>query len=211
MDMQSVRLLKTLKHKHASLNGEPVIKKFKRLLALKTPEISLKQMPFSDNWANWFYEEARKLRQRPELKVVSIEHVGSTSISDMSSKNIIDIACRIELQPGESQVHTLLETLGYENYGPSPMGPDCLWYWRVEPQKCYALHVAGSNDRCFEQAILFRDYLNSHSDVQKKYQWFKLDAAEKYPDLFSYSVRKMDIYCELLAQAEIWKANQGGT
>ncbi|GGI79614.1 hypothetical protein GCM10007978_16800 [Shewanella hanedai] len=209
INMEHVRLLKGLKHKHDDLNGEPVDKTFRRLLSLKAPEIRLEQLPYNDQWPQWFAKELLRLNQQGnELGLSEVQHIGSTSIEGMTSKGIIDMVAVSLFMPDDETVQALMAKLGYEFYGSSPINEKSCWYWRVETDRCYVIHLANSSQALFVAPCLFRDYLRAEPDKRDLYQAYKIQALADSPDLFSYSVRKMDAYCDILADAEKWKQSK---
>ncbi len=209
INMEYVRLLKGLKHKHGDLNGEPVDKRFRRLLSLKTPEIKLEQLPYNDQWPQWFSKELLRLNQQgSELSLSEVQHIGSTSIEGMTSKGIIDMVAVSPFEPDDKTVQALMAKLGYEFYGCSPIHGKSCWYWRVETDRCYVVYLANSSQTFFVAPCLFRDYLRAEPDKRDLYQAYKIQALADSPDLFSYSVRKMDVYCDILADAEKWKQSK---
>jgi GrpB-like predicted nucleotidyltransferase (UPF0157 family) len=206
INMQYVRLLKGLKYKHGDLNGEPVDKKFRRLLSLKTPDIGLEQLPYDDQWPQWFTNELLRLTQQgSEFKLSQVEHIGSTSIEGMTSKGIIDMVAVSPLAPDDETVQQLMAQLGYKFYGSSPINERCFWYWRVEVDRCYVVHLAHLSQTFFAEPLLFRDYLKAEPTKRDLYQAYKVQALADSSDLFSYSVRKMDVYCDILADAAKWQ------
>lgn len=209
INMKYVRLLRSLKHKHGELNGEAIERTFRRLLSLKNPAIDLAQLPYNPNWPDWFAHEAEKLTANTvSLSPAMIEHIGSTSIGGMSSKGIIDMAMLCKSEANSEEVKQLLATMDYQFYGVSPINAQCYWYWRVETDRCFVVHLAEIKNTCFEQPLLFRDYLRANPSQCEQYQSFKQQALALDEDLFSYSVRKLDIYCDLLNQAKQWQQAQ---
>ncbi|ESP94037.1 GrpB family protein [Pseudoalteromonas luteoviolacea] len=207
INLHYLTLLKRLKHRHEHLNGEAVETKFLHLLSLKMPDVGFDQLPYNPQWPQWFAHERRCLvEQSNTLKLAEIQHIGSTSIPSMCSKNIIDIAAKTPYEPDDIHVQSALAQLGYTFYGRSPIHTQCSWYWKVESRKCYVLHLAHHALPCFSEAILFRDYLNSNKKQIAKYQKFKDHAFASSSDMLSYSVRKIDIYCDILNDAKHWLA-----
>ena len=110
---------------------------------------------------------------------MTINHIGSTSISDIWAKDIVDVLIEIPSYYEINEVAKILEHYGfyrmYEeekrisfNKGYTLQGFD---------QKVYHLHLRYEGDH---DELYFRDYLNSHHDVAKEYETLKLKLWKKY-------------------------------
>ena len=208
INLQHVRLLKNLKNKHGHLNGESIEKKFRRLQSLSAPDIKLDQNTYNTQWQDYFEQEKNHLTAVNQfLQFTTIGHIGSTAIPGMSSKAIIDIAAYTEqslLAMNIDEANPLTKTLtnlGYQNYGLSPIHEHCYWFWRQDNEYLIALHIAEQNNPCFHDSFLFRDFLKQKPEKITEYQTAKQKILQSDTDLFSYSVKKMDVYCDILAEA----------
>lgn len=102
-----------------------------------------------------------------------ISHIGSTAISDIWAKDIVDILVEVESDDDLEVAGQTLEHEGFIrmsaephrvslNYGYSPQG---------FAENVFHLHlrILGDNDELY-----FRDYLNEHPEVAQEYQSLKL-------------------------------------
>ncbi len=109
-----------------------------------------------------------------------IEHVGSTSVSGLGGKGIIDICLEIPEQDKE-EVWKDLEKAGYilrpnltsdmhvthTIFLPDP----------IEGERKYNLHVREPNSPWLKEALAFRDYLRKNPEDVKRYSDIKEKAA----------------------------------
>jgi len=129
-------------------------------------------MPYQPSWKGKFEAEKVKLQEIFNDKALAIEHIGSTSISGLASKPIIDIAVLIEKrEDGDSFIESV-EKLGYLYDKPSSSGERHLF--RKGTPTEFHLSIAYKDKGSFwERQILFRNYLRSHPDFRDEYQKLK--------------------------------------
>jgi GrpB-like predicted nucleotidyltransferase (UPF0157 family) len=75
---------------------------------------NIEVVPYDPNWANWFQEEAEKIKEALGANCLTLHHVASTSIPGLAAKPRIDIIAEVA-EPEKSI--TQLEPLGYEYRG----------------------------------------------------------------------------------------------
>src|SRR4030042_5217166 len=74
---------------------------------------TLKLVPFNSEWENIFRNEKEKILHGIKDYIISIEHIGSTSIENIYSKPIIDICISIKKYDDGFKCETFLESIGY--------------------------------------------------------------------------------------------------
>ncbi|MED4907449.1 GrpB family protein [Brevibacillus centrosporus] len=122
--------------------------------------------------------------------IVSIEHVGSTSVPGLAAKPIIDIDVVVRTQEGVLSAIQGLASLGYVHEGDLGVsGREAF----IPPSdvKWHHLYVCTYDNAEYKRHILFRDYLRSHPEEAKKYGELKLELAQKYVnDRIAYTEAK---------------------
>jgi GrpB-like predicted nucleotidyltransferase (UPF0157 family) len=170
------------------------------------PELSLEQQTYNPAWATWFTEEQARLAEALGARAVGIEHFGSTSVPGLSSKNILDIAVGLDGPPGPD-VAAALARLGYESYDNSPVDPETLWFWKLEADRAYVLHVCDHRRPWIAEQVDMREYLRAHPEERDRYAEEKRRlAAEKDKGLLHYSLRKLAITVDMVDRAQTWRA-----
>lgn len=131
-------------------------------------------------WENQYKDEEKNLRNI--LKYISIKrisHIGSTSISSIWAKPIVDILIEVSEEVELKTLSDLIVDKGYT----------CMYNDenRVSLNKCYTengfaeevfhlhLRYEGDNDELY-----FRDYLKDNLDVAKDYEKLKLCLWKKF-------------------------------
>lgn len=134
-----------------------------------------------------------------------IEHVGSTAVSGLGGKGIIDIFIATE----KNQMKVLsekLQGLSYE-YRPQADLDERLFHKislpdPIEEVRTYHVHVTFPESQEWIKAIKLRDYLRSHpEDAQKYAQVKKLAAAKANENRETYLQIKGPILEEIIKKA----------
>ena len=125
------------------------------------------------------YLEEETLLKKVLPKVQRISNIGSTAISSIWAKPVVDIL--VEIPKGISLISYKADIIncGYICMSQSEDGISFNKGYAENgfSEKVFHLHLryAGDNDELY-----FRDYLIEHSDVAKEYEDLKLDLWKKY-------------------------------
>lgn len=135
--------------------------------------------PHKTEWKEWANEEIEVLNKLLDRFIPIINHIGSTAISGIQAKPIVDILVEVSPDCEYTDIRDTLESSGYIcmsksrnrmsfNKGYTPEG---------YADKVFHIHIhrIGDNDE-----ILFRDYLISHPDKAREYEGLKLSLSLKY-------------------------------
>ena len=135
---------------------------------------------YDPSWANKFEVERKRLEASiGDFIYGSIEHVGSTAVTDLKAKPIIDIMVGVETLEASKPAISILATLGYCH---SPYKADVMhWFCKPSPQyRTHHLHLIPYQSDLWKDRIKFRDILRRDKNIAKKYEVLKLNLAEKY-------------------------------
>lgn len=125
-------------------------------------------MPYNKNWLLLFEREKNRLLKEVGNFVVGIEHIGSTSIPDISAKPIIDISLGVKTITDTKKLVKPLKKLGYElRLESGSRNVQTLFVKGPESKRTYYLHVMKYNGAVWKDDILFRDYLRRHKSRAK--------------------------------------------
>jgi GrpB-like predicted nucleotidyltransferase (UPF0157 family) len=162
-------------------------------------------VPYDPDWAKEFSKIEKELLVAISDVVLSIEHVGSTSVTGLYAKPIIDIDIVAD-NDMFAQVKEKLKEIGYEHVGDLGIeSREAFSYKNKEHLMEHHLYVCNKNASELKRHITFRDYLRLHDDERDRYSRIKIEMAEKFPhDIDNYLLGKqsviLDIYkkCGLL-------------
>ena len=130
-------------------------------------------------WAGWAEEEIERLYSILAFYNPVITHVGSTAVTGIMAKPIVDILVEVAHDETLDNLETVMESNGYICTGAS--GRRITFVKGYTPQgygeRVFHIHFRplGDNDM-----ISFRDYLRNHGDAAKEYVDLKLSLLPEF-------------------------------
>jgi GrpB-like predicted nucleotidyltransferase (UPF0157 family) len=167
-------------------------------LAPQTGPIQI--VDYDPRWPRLFEREAERIQAVLGDRVLSIEHVGSTSVPGLAAKPRIDVLLAVADSADESAYLPALEAAGYVL---RIREPD--WYeHRVfkGPDMDINLHVFSPGCPEIDRMLLFRDRLRSNASDRRLYERTKKELARrdwKYTQ--NYADAKTAVVEEILTRA----------
>lgn len=128
----------------------------------------------NDKW-NLFYDEMESFLKiiLSECQVERISHIGSTAISGIWAKDIVDVLIEVSKDSNIQNTAKVIEKNGFIRMSAEP---DRISFNRGYTKDGFAdkvfhvhLRYAGDNDELY-----FRDYLNEYTPIAKTYETLKL-------------------------------------
>lgn len=154
-------------------------------------------------WAILFTEEKERLLSVLNGIKVNIEHVGSTAISGLMAKPILDIALAVQSPTQIKKVYKILEKNGYRDRGELGIADRHLFILGPEDWRTHHLHVTLKGSNFWKEHILFRDYLLTHKSALTRYNTLKNKLAKKFAnDRESYTKAKGAFIQSILAKTK---------
>jgi GrpB-like predicted nucleotidyltransferase (UPF0157 family) len=156
--------------------------------------------PYDPAWPHMFEEERAQLATvlRPWL-VGPIEHIGSTAVSGLTAKPVIDIMAAVADLPSSIDARHALVQLDYVYF---PYRPDVMhWFCKPSPdQRTHHLHLVPWKSRSWSERLMFRDFLRSSPSAAAEYTALKEQLAAKHRyDREAYTNAKSDFVRSILA------------
>ncbi|HBG5346379.1 TPA: GrpB family protein [Clostridioides difficile] len=149
------------------------------------------------------------LKNTFDKTAVDIQHIGSTSISSISAKPIIDIVVGVASLEEAKLYIEKLEQRGIIFRGQDV--PEQLLFVMGDFEKntrTHHIHVVKWNSVAWNNYINFRDYLNTFPDKAKLYDSHKQKLALQFEDnRKSYTQKKQELINILLEEARLWRMN----
>ena len=148
-------------------------------------------------WKKMFNEEKETLNKIFTQDNFSIEHVGSTSVKDLSAKPIVDIAVGIknfkDLQKYEKKLEKTY-TIKKNNEK-----KEILLIKENKIETFFLIHVLEKNSERYKNMINFRNILNDNHQILKEYEKLKQNLSKKYQnDRTTYTKLKNDFIKKIL-------------
>lgn len=155
-------------------------------------------VPYDKKWKDEFLKIKNELDIALKGTIISIEHVGSTSVEGLCAKPIIDIDIVIE-ENMFSTVKQLLKNIGYEHVGDlGIVGREAFDYNNKSHLMVHHLYVCNKDSAELKRHIALRDYLLNNKDDRDRYSNIKIEMAKLFPhDIDSYIKGKENVIIEI--------------
>ena len=166
--------------------------------------------PHQKEWERASEETIQTLKNILGSTVIDIQHIGSTSIKNISAKPIIDIAVAVKNFDDILSKRDELERNGIiYRFEESPKQLLFVMGDFEQDTRSHHIHVVFYDFDEWNNYINFRDYLNSNIEAAREYESVKLRLAEQYPnDRIAYTDGKQEVIEKLLDEAHVWKSKQ---
>lgn len=163
---------------------------------------------YTPSWSDEFEREKMVLLRSLGDIVLDVQHVGSTSISGLSAKPIVDILVGVEaLSKFSIDYIRKLEEVGYTYRGDAGVSGR-IFLRKGKPRAKFHLSIAALNGDYWNRQIIFRDYLRAHPQDTNEYEKLKMKLAKQYPnDRATYTSLKDPLIASILEKAHLWWKN----
>jgi len=131
-------------------------------------------------WPSLYEAERRRILETTGVRILSIEHVGSTSVPSLGAKPIIDIIAGVDSKLAADECVELLKPVGYTDVTPED-SPEWFYCLGRGPHSVgYHLHLVLEGSPFHLKHIVFRDYLRSHPETAAEYYELKKRLSTQY-------------------------------
>ncbi len=139
--------------------------------------------PYTSVWEKLATAEIKTIQETILLPYVSIEHIGSTAVPNLSSKPIIDLFIVLQSITEATQWIKPLERLGYVFWEDNPDKIHLRFFKGMPPfgeKRTHHVHMVDVTHPIVEQRILFRDVLRQDAKVREEYELLKMKLSHQY-------------------------------
>ena len=158
-------------------------------------------------WKEWYLEE-EKLLKRVLSKNERISHIGSTAVSSIWAKPIIDILVEVPMESDLLYYKDLIINSGYICMSQTEIGLSFNKGYTENgfAERVFHLHLRYVGDN---NELYFRDYLIEQPDVAKEYEELKLKLWKKYEhNRDAYTNAKTELVKKYTEKAKILYGNR---
>lgn len=158
------------------------------------PTRVIEVVPYNPRWKKEFAKIRDMIDSYIGDLIITIEHVGSTSVEGLSAKPIIDLDVVMDSYDVLPIIIERLEKVGYEYEGNLGCeGREAFKRPREDGLMRYHLYVCPKDGKGYLEHIAFRDYLRENETARKEYEALKTNLAKKYRyDIDNYCDKKTE-------------------
>lgn len=162
---------------------------------------------YNPKWKFIFESEKEILFESIGEYIQQIEHIGSTAVTGLAAKPIIDILVGVETITKAEKCIPLLEELNYQYVPEFEVELPERRYFRKPPRglekRKFHLHMVETTSYFWKRQLLFREYLRAHPQTKDEYAQLKKDLSVKYRnDRVAYTDSKTDFILKVLEKAQ---------
>ncbi len=155
---------------------------------------------YDPGWSEKFQIHANRIARALNDTVVRIEHIGSTSVTELAAKPIIDILLVVVDSQDEAAYLAKLEAVGYVLRVREPEFHEHRML--RSPELDVHIHVYSQGCPEIERYLTFRDWLRQHAVGRRVYEETKRRlAAQDWSDMNAYADAKTDVIEGIIAAA----------
>jgi len=160
---------------------------------------------YDPDWPRLFEIEAVKIRAALGERVLLLEHAGSTSVSGLCAKPIIDIILAVADSSDESTYAPDLEAAGYPLRIREPEWFEHRVFKGADPSVNLHVFTIGCSE--IDRMLLMRDWMRSHPEDRDLYANTKRDLAQRtWKYVQHYADAKSTVVAEIMARAQASRA-----
>ena len=155
---------------------------------------------YDDSWPIKYAEHENIIKETLSNIIVSIEHIGSTSVPRLSAKPIIDILLVVKDSSNEDEYLNKMESAGYQLRVREPDFHEHRMFRTVD--RDVHIHVSSSGSTEIERYIVFRNRLRKNEFERDNYEKLKLKLAKnQWENMNEYAEAKTEIIERIIASA----------
>ncbi len=161
--------------------------------------------PYRRTWAETFEEHRHRISETLGPAAQRVDHIGSTAVSGLAAKPIIDIQISVPDVEDESSYLESLVAAGYR--------------LRVRerghrmfrtPELDVHVHICDAGGDWERRHLLLRDWLRHSQDDREAYAALKLRLQQQdWETMNDYADAKSAVFAEMTARAEEWSLSTG--
>jgi len=160
---------------------------------------------YDPHWVELFQEEKLRLHSLLEHLSPVIEHIGSTSVSNLGAKPVIDIMIGLDREEALDMLIAPIEVLGYSYRKEHEAEMPYRRFFRKDTAgiRSHHIHAVSLTHPFWPRHIAFRDHLRNNLVDAIEYEALKRQLADQYRfDADGYTEAKSAFIQSIIARTE---------
>ena len=162
-------------------------------------------VPHNPEWSHQADQEINRFLEGLSFPIIGIYHIGSTSISGIKAKPILDFVMEVENLENVLSAMSAIEALGYLSKGEFGIPGRQFFTRDTDGERSHHLHVFQKGHPDIERHTIFRDFLRANPDAAREYEKLKEKLAKRFPKQSGdYTAAKSDFILSMDEVARYW-------
>lgn len=143
---------------------------------------------YSPNWPSEFNREAERLQTLLGAELITVHHIGSTSVPGLAAKPIIDLLPLVHSIGLIEDQTPRLQAAGYQAWGEYGL-PGRRYFTKDRGvYRTHNIHIYQPDNPDVERCLAFCAYLRSHAQARREYEALKRAVYALHPaDIEAYN------------------------
>jgi GrpB-like predicted nucleotidyltransferase (UPF0157 family) len=164
---------------------------------------------YSPAWPVAFNQEAGRLKSLLGDQLITVHHIGSTSVPGLAAKPIIDLLPLVRSIQALDDLTPMLEQAGYQAWGEYGLAGRRYFTKDRAAYRTHNIHIYQLDNPDIERHLAFCAYLRSHAQVREEYAALKRAVYAQHPaDISAYNDGKNEWIKALESVALKWYRQQ---
>ncbi|MGF1521171.1 MAG: GrpB family protein [Leptolyngbyaceae cyanobacterium] len=164
---------------------------------------------YSPDWPEQFRQEADRLQAIIDSEVVTIHHIGSTSVPELAAKPIIDLLLIVHTIQRIDGCTAKLQRAGYKSWGEYGLPGRRFFTKDRDGYRTHNIHIYQVGNPEIDRHLAFCAFLRHHESARRAYADLKRQVYARHPaDVAAYNDGKDAWIKDLEPAALAWYQQQ---
>jgi len=192
-----------------AVTNEPIEERLRKAIIGDVEPQTIVVTDYDPAWPERFRREEARIRAALGQAALAIEHIGSTSVPELTAKPIVDILLVVEDSGDEASYLPQLEGAGYVLRVREPDFDEHRMF--RTPEKDVHVHVYSGGSPEIGRYLLLRDRLREDEGDRTLYARTKRELAKReWPSVNHYAEAKTRVIEGIIARAAAARSARGG-
>ena len=143
---------------------------------------------YSPAWPEAFHQEAERLKSLLGDELISVHHIGSTSVPGLAAKPIIDLLPLVRTIETLDDLTPMLEHAGYQAWGEYGLVGRRYFTKDRGAYRTHNIHIYQVDNPDIDRHLAFCAYLRNHAQLCDEYAALKREVYARHPsDIAAYN------------------------